>query len=407
MFPPLHHSPSLPRRVRASLCASAFFALAASTPAVAQTPPETFFAVHCEPNNASDFNFRHLEDLVADAEDRNIRLSLEFGVTWAQMILQNPIQLGKVRVWQQAGHAVGAHHHGVNHPYWDGYTDLPPALVSRPEPVLGTMRDFKAIIDPLVGPGGLQYGGLQDSEYEWPWGVPWQTDGGRDPSNAVSVRELRVRNKYGVWHVDHAYLADPIMLADLQALHDTTSSPNVFGVVTHVVAYAATPWIFDAWFDFLEAKDPLGVFHKTVPELLGSERTPLEADTQSLSAALGGTVQLDLLTDATLAGETVQFLLSQSGSDPGVDLGGVFDDGVHLGINPDVWTEFSVIAANSARLPGFLGTLDASGAANAAVNTLGPLPAILIGSEITVIAIVHDAWDIAFSSNPVAFSITP
>lgn len=371
----------------------------------AQTPPETFFAVHCEPNNASPQTFQTLRDFVQAAEARNVPLSLEFGVTWAEMILANPGMLTQVRAWQQNGHAVGGHHHGVNHPFWDGYTDLAPWEVNRMEPWLGTMADFKAVLDPLPGPNGLRFSSIQDWEREWPYGLHYQTDGGRNPTDAVVIPEYRVQNRYGAWHIQHAYLADPLMLADLQALHDITFAPEVFGVVTHVVDYGTIPWIFEDWFDFLQAKDPAGQYNKTVLDIIGSNRLPLEADQSTLQASIGGQVNFDLMTDSSLSGLSYQFLISLDGSDPGYDYGGIYDGGVHLGINPDSWTDFSMMQANSAWLPNFSGVLGIDGEAQATLDTLGPLSPSFIGEIITVIGIAYSGPDIEFSSNAVSIEV--
>ncbi|KAA3611641.1 MAG: hypothetical protein DWQ01_06005 [Planctomycetota bacterium] len=387
---------------RSILLLPLFGLVAADLPA--QNQPETFFAVHCEPNNANPQVFQGLRALVADAEARNIPLSFEFGVTWAEMILANPTMLAEVRAWQQSGHAVGGHHHGVDHPYWDGYTDLHPSQVNRIEPVLGTMADFKAILDPLVGPQGLQFGGLDDSEYEWPYGVPFQTHGGRDPDDAVTPREFWLRNHYSTWHVDHAYLDSPIMLANLKSLHDQTQSPNVFGVVTHVVDYQANPAIFQSWFDFLQAKDPTGSNQKTVMEILAGLPPALVADRSTLPMS-GGQIQLSLRSDATLAGMSYRFLLSLSGSFPGYDWNGIYDDGVHVGLNPDSWTDFSMEQANSAWLPGFFGITGVDGGAAATVDTLGPLPPSFSGQRLTFAAVIFDAGGLQFSSNPVEIDV--
>ncbi len=384
---------------------SALFAL--SAPAAAQGIPESFFVIHCDPQNASVGNFDALGDMVADAEARNVKLSIEFGVDWVQMILEPNHQWmeDQVRVWEASGHAIGAHHHGVDHPYWDGYTDLPPWEVNRMEPYLGTMADWKEAVDPLFGSDGVPFAAVQDSHREWPYGILYQTDGGRDIENAVSTPEWRVRNKYGAWHIDHCFMDTPLVLLDLKARHNITSPNEVFGVVTHVIDYTALPWIFQDWFDFLQSKDPFGARNKTVMEIIGHLPPPLIADQDMLIAVNGGQVNMTLTTDDSLANQSYMFLMTLSGIDPGYDHNGIYDDGVHIGLNPDTWTDFSMSHANSAHLPGFAGTTDASGAATATVDTLGPLPPSFLGATASFVALIHDGSDVLFSSNPVSVAI--
>ncbi len=368
--------------------------------------PDTIFVVHCEPPNANPPQFVQLASLVQEAGLRNIKLTIDFTPSWADMILGDPPMLAQVRSWQLLGHEIGGHHHSVEAPgVWDGYTDLRPGTFYRPEPYLGTMADYKALLDQLVGSDGLKSGCIPSSDYELPYGVLHITDGHDVNTHAVSQPSFEIHNKYGVWFLGHGLLSNPPDLVDLKALHAATSSPDVLGAVTHVFNYAGNPSLITDWFDYLAGVDPLGTHSKTVSEILSGYDQPLEADTGSFPAATGGTVNLDLTTDSSLAGDDYVVVLSLSGGNPGYDWHGVFDDGVHMGINPDAYTHLCLAHANNPNFVDFQGILSSSGEASAAFDTLGPVPPAFIGTTITFIAVALDTGDVVFSSNPVEVEI--
>ena len=383
----------------------------------AQTPPATFQLVHADPNEYSPSNWDALVDFVAQAGARNIRVSLEFGSTWVEAILNDATgtRLATVQAWALAGHAIGAHHHDYTHPYWDNYTDLEPDDDALPdgEPVLGTMASFYALQNQLaaaigVGAPVCLFGGLDDSiTHEFPYGLPYGTDGCRAIGCAVSQPYFRIVNNYGAWYVDHTYLGagESVKLQDLINLHAATTAPNTFGFTLHVTDYATDPTLYTDWMDYLYSVDPTGQYNTTVPEILQPYGRPLEASQDFLPIG-GGTVTLSLRTDSSLAGELVQFLVSLAGSEPGYLWGDPpYDDQIVIGLNPDTWTSWSMSAASDPWLPGFRGTLDAFGVATASIDTRGPLPTSWLGTRITVTAVVWDGSAVVFSANPVEIEV--
>ena len=90
---------------------------------------------------------------------------------------------------------------------------------------------------------------------------------------------------------------------------------------------------------------------------------PLDWDAPSwgtLSAVLGGSTRLRVLAGAAHAGEADWILGSVSGQTPGMDL-----LGAHLPLNFDSYMLLTLTSPNLPALSGFLGTLDASGRADA------------------------------------------
>ena len=117
----------------------------------------------------------------------------------------------------------------------------------------------------------------------------------------------------------------------------------------------------------------------------------LEASPASISIAAGGTQTLDLEGGSLLAGGLYLILGTVSGTSPGLPIGDFT-----LPLNPDPYFAYTVNAAGNPPLVGGLGTLDASGAAQAAF-TLAP------GSDPTLVGLqVHHAYG---ALNPVTGAI--
>jgi hypothetical protein len=96
---------------------------------------------------------------------------------------------------------------------------------------------------------------------------------------------------------------------------------------------------------------------------------------------------------------------SVTGTTPGVPLplGGPV-----LPVNFDVFTDFVMGLVNSAVFPGFSGTLNNQGRAYATIDTLGPLPAGMVGAVLSfAYACPYKSPDGWFASNPVNIKIVP
>lgn len=109
----------------------------------------------------------------------------------------------------------------------------------------------------------------------------------------------------------------------------------------------------------------------------------LHTTPSELSAAVGGTVNFYIDIGPNHAGDGYFLLASGSGTSPGIAAGGI-----NVPINPDFWTDLSIVFANSAIFPNSTGILSATGSATTAMNTLGPFPAAFAGTNLdfTVIA---------------------
>jgi len=128
---------------------------------------------------------------------------------------------------------------------------------------------------------------------------------------------------------------------------------------------------------------------------------PLEADSFSVSATLGGTVAFSLSGGMNHSGRNYIVLGSVTGTVPGTPLPG------GAAILPLNWDAFTTLVLNFLNHPmcmQFLGTLDSNGEADAAWDTLGPIPSGA-GLWVSFAYALNDPWDIV--SNPIDVAIIP
>ncbi len=369
--------------------------------------PTCFFVVHCEPQNATALNFVSLSQMVADADTRNVKLTIHLSPQWAAMIAADAGMSADLSGWQAAGHEVGAHHHGVTAPgVWDGYTDLDPAgpeVAARMESYLGDMDDFKQVVDQVVTGGSTLSASIPTSDYEWPYGVLYRGDGVSAAVDAVSTPWFSIHNNYGVWQAGFGVLSELTHLNTLMTRYGTALSSQSVGVVTHVSNYQSTPGLMLGWWNHLAGVDPSGANNTTLTGLLGGEAAALQPSVPAVPLPGVAVVDLLLRTDATRAGHSYIVAASLSGSEPGFDVG-TFDERVHVGLVPDALTWLSLANANTAPFVLFQGTLDASGGAIAQLE-FGPLPTSAAGTTVTLAFVAMDAGALTFSSNPATISI--
>jgi len=71
------------------------------------------------------------------------------------MIMADSSKIEQIRTWQAQGHEIGAHHHGIYHPIWDGFTNYPQATITSAGKKLsdfkGDMDVFRSLVEPLGG----------------------------------------------------------------------------------------------------------------------------------------------------------------------------------------------------------------------------------------------------------------
>lgn len=123
--------------------------------------PYYFIAIHNEPIHGSPNqqeaiaqSYQILKEMVKKADEYNIKLTLMFTPQWADYISESSERMAELELWKKQGHEIAAHHHGLYHGNWDGYTDYTKeeAETQRmkqgkapPEEYLGTFNDYISV----------------------------------------------------------------------------------------------------------------------------------------------------------------------------------------------------------------------------------------------------------------------
>lgn len=139
-------------------------------------------------------------------------------------------------------------------------------------------------------------------------------------------------------------------------------------------------------------------FIATIPAIVDN---PLSANTSTLSAATGGTVDFSLKAGSDQAGRDYFLLATTSGTNPGTPL----PYGETLPLNWDVLTDTIIKLVPTSVCTGFSGTLDGDGKGTAVLDTLGPLPSTTAGIVMDFAYLLYYPFD--YVSNPVSIEITP
>jgi hypothetical protein len=127
----------------------------------------------------------------------------------------------------------------------------------------------------------------------------------------------------------------------------------------------------------------------------------LFTDVASISAATGGTANFTLDPGPLYQFDDYRILGSISGTSPGITL-----HGVNVPVNFDPFMMITILDADSPALPGFSGTLDATGSATAQIVT-GPLPPSAVGLSMDFASFVKVGSAVRWASNPTHLDIVP
>lgn len=119
----------------------------------------------------------------------------------------------------------------------------------------------------------------------------------------------------------------------------------------------------------------------------------------SFTIANNDSVYMRLYCKAEYGGCPYVILGTVSGVFPGSVLAG----SIHLPLNFDIWTQWTLAYGNSWYLPGFKGYLDIEGKAVAAVHSNKPLPTTLIGYCMHYAYVVHSPIRFASCVIPITF----
>ncbi len=255
----------------------------------AQSPPaNSFFVVHCDPDYADFPHFNKLRKMVHIADQHQVPLTLEMSPQWVDFILADPARIDTIRTWQANGHEIAAHHHGIFHCFYDGYTNYPPDSLILHQLSMGAgcaqdtssipMNVFWEKLDELAGDSLMLTWGSSDEHpaVDMYPNIPYRTDGGRDypeqgfsnpyvATHGPTVIGSTTYGPYTVCSIDYYFIDEMEEVNQMIALYNDSlgfsGDYSVVGVVTHVFDFAEADNTFppennyfNVWMNFIEGK---------------------------------------------------------------------------------------------------------------------------------------------------------
>ncbi len=238
-----------------------------------------FVSIHMEPGSnpsTTDYPALHWTDLVnliALADNYNVKLSLVFNPQWATYILSDEEKLTLLRSWEANGHEIGLHHHGPHHGGWNGYTDQ--EEYTGDFKYIGTIKDMMDLVNQLPASGEVLTAGIgaeEDTEYDWPEGIIYETDGGAEGvADILSNPTKNTYNGHTVISLKHAQYQVGKMSLSLEEIESYLQEPQTekyMGVVFHEKNYAENPEKIEELFQLFQE---YSVEVKTVQKIMEEE----------------------------------------------------------------------------------------------------------------------------------------
>lgn len=192
------------------------------------------------------------------------KLTLQFNPQWAEYIVDDEEKKEDVKSWQKEGHEIALHHHGLDHPDWNGYTARE-GMEEKPG-YRGNIKDMCRLLNRLSSPERIMTGTITDEEFDYPGEIRYDTEG--IEIRHATTRPVRVSlGSARVVQVGMAYLP---FCGDIEIFRnplDAADEDEVFGLVTHEHDFEHNPVLFEEWFHFLQNKN---ITIRTVSDLITS-----------------------------------------------------------------------------------------------------------------------------------------
>jgi len=267
--------------------------------------PYYFIAIHNEPyHNDRDSDqklaaaYSILSEMVEQADEYNIKLTLMLTAQWADYIISSPERTAEVRSWEANGHEISGHHHGVYHGSWDGYSGYPEAEAlairqqkGKHESYIGTLSDYineLQQIDSNVNSGCMND---ESDKTELPDEIIYDTCSGFANSGEPGTRAgdgdyVKGKNDFVLTAVYNGikrhWLTHYAFYQDVEVAKTTfeSMSSGVFGGVTHSVA-GQDEALYDLM-AFLHENDPTGEYSRTLSEVIEEHLLPEEQISEEL-----------------------------------------------------------------------------------------------------------------------------
>ncbi|MBI5525051.1 MAG: hypothetical protein HY897_01875 [Deltaproteobacteria bacterium] len=261
--------------------------------------PYFFIAIHNEPfhgmpNQQQQLadSYGILEQMIEAADQRHIKLTLMFSAQWADYIMADAGRQADFAVWKGKGHEVAAHHHGVFHGGWDGYSGYPKdvalaqrACQGKSEGYLGTLADYIGKLKQLNPDIKAGCANDEQDKTEIPDEIVNDTCSGYSNHQAPGTQEsdgnapAKGKNEFvlageykGIKRNWLAHYQAYQKRQDAEAAFSSMAAGHVYGAVFHSSSQNAAE--FHPYLEFLHAKDPAGARSRTVSEVVDQQLLP-------------------------------------------------------------------------------------------------------------------------------------
>ena len=238
-----------------------------------------------------EYLFETAEKLIAKADDYGFHLTLAFNPQWAEYILLDSAKIDTVKGWQERGHEIAFHHHSINHPDWNGYSNDPNAT-NDPIPFLGDVDVGLDFVRNLGAPTNVttaMIGGLpvdmpqsyDDATEELIFAGGSQYDSFERYGELRSLRPHKIKKSNGaeVIFVAHRQLTTILTHFTVQEALDIFKTEysniqhdEIYGVVFHCYDYHEAEGIYTNWFEFIKNS---GDSIKTINEVISDYIYPI------------------------------------------------------------------------------------------------------------------------------------
>ena len=256
------------------------------TPPVIKEQTSTFLMVHFEVGGA-DFpwykeiapgadnrNLKYQEALwpiavkmIEAANSKDFKLTLCFNPQWAEYILKDERKIEAIRQWQNQGHELAFHHHGYDHPDWNGFSNSNDPKVKNDKRYRGRADEGFAYVKKLAAPDKVITGTVTDASNDLPEDILINTYGGvREGTvrweDAISGPEIRIVKDREIVQIGHGFLESyyrnnqktAALLEEFKKEYEKLQSGKIFGVVLHEHDFYRYPDAFLQWLDYIDSK---------------------------------------------------------------------------------------------------------------------------------------------------------
>ncbi len=230
--------------------------------------------------------FDTAKKLVQKADSYGFHLTLAFNPQWAEYILLDDAKVNLVKQWQKNGHEIAFHHHSINHPDWNGYSNDPLALNST-TPFLGNVDKGLNIIRNLALPANVTTAMISGLPIDMPQSYEDTSDslifaGGNQYSSFAQYGQLRSlkphkiikNNGAEVTFVTHRQLTSILnnytvdeALNIFKTEYNNMQNDEIYGVVFHCYDYLVAEETYNDWFEFIKNNnDTIKTIHEVIAD---------------------------------------------------------------------------------------------------------------------------------------------